>query len=170
MGLRKGVVRGLSERLRWSEGGRERKTEWKMLTEGGCHLMVTTEILYESIVPPCLPALSWYGSLTIKPPPMSLDVALPLRSSGHTQDLLVCSRTGKAANRSPCRLHWAQGTHPSMAASATALAQQRREKISKEGDCSFLSCQCPDIWAQTDKQKTIFTFCCLIKSSHLAVC
>lgn len=35
MGLREGGARGLSERLRESEGGREREREWKMRAEGG---------------------------------------------------------------------------------------------------------------------------------------
>lgn len=74
---------------------------------------------------------------------------------------------GKAANGPPCWLDGTQGTHPSMASSAATLAQQHR---GMKGDVGVLGCQSPDTWAQTGKQKSIFTLSCLILSSHLLVC
>ena len=127
-----------------------------------------TDFLYESIAPsrgsPPVSALSWYSPPTIKPPPVSLDVALLLGAPA--RESLACFRNGqKAASENPCRFDRAQGTRPSPA----VLLPPRQRNATQHRGMERRSCQSPDTWAKTKKRKTIF-FTLILVSSCLLIC
>lgn len=120
--------------------------------------------------PPCLFALSWYGSLTIKPPPTSLDVALPLHSPGHTQDSLVYFRMGKGCKRTAMPARRATGNTPQHGSSRCCCASTETQ-----GDEQKKGFRSPELsvlrYMGTDRQTKNYFYPFLShQSSHLSVC
>ena len=142
-----GRRRRAPEMLGWREGGRERDRERMSAEGGGCQLMLGTDILYESIVPS-------RGS------PLCLSAQLVRPSDNKTTSneswcgtstsfSCSCSRvTGLLSNGERLQVHRhagskrAQGTRPSMAATAAALAQRYRGKERQRADAW---CLCPGL-------------------------
>lgn len=112
--------------------------------------------------------LSWYSPPTIKPPPVSLDVALPLSTPAQTQESLTCFRTGKGCRRTAMPALQGTGNTPQHGGHCCCpgTAVQWDEEV--EGRCQAIGLSKPR-YLGTDKETKNY-FLLFPVSSCLLIC
>lgn len=100
--------------------------------------------------------LSWYGPLTIKPPPVSLDVVLPLSTPAHAQESLACFRTGKGCKWTAMPARKGTGNTPQHGGHCCCPGTATQRDGEAEGRCRSPGLSKPRYLGTDKETKNIF--------------